>query len=98
MLTLHTLTWDSTNCGLKYYPPITDLKDSMGNLQVKDEGEAVLERQAVEDLNAFGRRPAPIDAKELGPNSGFEGQTAIGDVELPDTSGAGLNSENLKRL
>ena len=55
-----------SNCGLKYFPPTTELKDAMGNLLLTDEAETVLQRQAIEDLNAFGMRAAPSDAKELG--------------------------------
>ena len=93
------LTRDSTKCGLKYYPPTTDLKDAMGNLQLKDEAESVLQRQAVEDLNAFGMRPAPRDATELGPvHPDSPSQTPKRGIDHPDTTGVLLDSENLKRL
>jgi hypothetical protein len=93
------LTRNSTNCGLKYYPPIADLKDAMGNLQLKDEAESVLQRQAAEDLNAFGMRPAPRDANEFGlQHPDLQGQTANRGIERTDTRNAVLDSENLQRL
>ena len=54
------------SCGLRYFPPTTELKDAKGNLLLTDEPEAVLQRQAVEDLNTFGMRARPCDANELG--------------------------------
>jgi hypothetical protein len=71
----------------------------MGNLQLKDEAESVLQRQAAEDLNAFGMRPAPRDATELGlqhPES--QVKTANRGIERTDTRNAALDSENLQRF
>jgi hypothetical protein len=93
------LTRDSTNCGLKYYLPTAELKDAMGNLQLNDEAESVLRRQAAEDLNAFGMRAAPKDAVERGLHHlEAHDQPASGGIGSPDTTHAVLDSEHLQRL
>lgn len=93
------LTSNSTNCGLKYYPPTAELKDAMGNLQVKDEAESVLQRQAAEDLNAFGMRPAPRDAVGLELHHvEMQDQPVKGGVEPSDAANAILDPNNLQRL
>jgi hypothetical protein len=98
-LAFHRLTCDSITCGLKYYPPMAELKDAMGNLQVKDEAESVLQRQAAEDLNAFGMRPAPRDAVELETHHAqSQNQPSSGGIESPDTTNAVLDSEHLQLL
>jgi hypothetical protein len=93
------LTSNSTNCGLKYYPPTVELRDAMGNLQVKDEAESVLQRQAAEDLNAFGMRPAPRDAVSLELHHiERPDQPVKGGMEPSNAANAMLDSDNLQRL
>jgi hypothetical protein len=71
----------------------------MGNLQVKDEAESVLQRQAAEDLNAFGMRPAPRDAVSLELHHiERPDQPVKGGMEPSNAANAMLDSDNLQRL
>src|ERR1700735_3125138 len=78
---------------------MAELKDAVGNLRIKDEAESVLQRQAAEDLNGFGKRPAPKDAVGFGlPQIELQDQPVEGGIEPPDAANAVLDSDHLQRL